>query len=113
MKGFQKMIVFAAIIILLIILVIIASSLAYSKYNARWPPESQPCPDYWLADISGNDFTRCKNIKNLGTCNEKEKIFSGSAYIGKNGDCNKYTWANKCGVSWDGITYGVPNPCNS
>ena len=34
-------------------------------------------------------------------------------FTGSNGTCAKYSWANKCDVSWDGITYGVENPCNS
>ena len=25
----------------------------------------------------------------------------------------KYTWANHCGVNWDGITYGFRNPCQT
>ena len=37
--------------------------------------------------------------------------FSLPAYSGSNGPCVKFTWANTNKVSWDGITYGVPNPC--
>jgi hypothetical protein len=33
-------------------------------------------------------------------------------YSGEDGLCNKYNWANTCGVTWDGITYGVKNPCD-
>ena len=38
--------------------------------------------------------------------------FNNAPYTGDNGTCNKYIWAKKCGVTWDGITYGVENPCN-
>lgn len=39
--------------------------------------------------------------------------FSVAPYIGQGGTCAKYTWAKNCGVSWDGITYGIQNPCQS
>ena len=67
-------------------------------------------------DGSGNNAT-CRNIKDLGTCppNSGQKHltmnFNVSPYTGTQGACNKYNWANNCGVSWDGITYGVTNPC--
>ena len=37
--------------------------------------------------------------------------FNLPAFTGSNGTCAKYNWANNCKVSWDGITYGVENPC--
>ena len=40
-----------------------------------------------------------------------KREFNTSEYTGTNGKCNKYKWADKCGVSWDGITYGAKNPC--
>ena len=39
--------------------------------------------------------------------------FNTTTYTGSLGDCNKSEWAKKIGVTWDGITYGVPNPCDS
>ena len=32
-------------------------------------------------------------------------------FTGSNGACNKRNWADFNGISWDGITYGVNNPC--
>ena len=120
MEGFQKIVLFAAIIILIIALVIIGTSLSYAK-GQNWPPMTPECPDYWATtglDASGNT-SKCVNIKDLGTCPPKSKNkhltmdFSIPAFSGSQGDCNKYTWANKCGISWDGITYGVDNPCQT
>jgi hypothetical protein len=37
--------------------------------------------------------------------------FNQSPFNTSNGTCAKYTWATNCGVTWDGITSGVPNPC--
>jgi len=112
---FQKIVLFTAIILLIIILIFIGISLSYSKATT-WPPIVPACPDYWIMDGSGNNST-CINIKDLGTCSPiggtKHLVmnFNDTAFTGSQGNCNKYTWANKCGISWDGITYGVNNPC--
>jgi hypothetical protein len=117
MQGFQKFILFSAIVILIIALIIIGIALTYSK-NQSWPPMVANCPDYWVVDGSGNNTT-CTNVKDLGTCSpfgsDKHLVmnFNEPAFTGSQGDCNKYKWANKCGVSWDGLTYGVSNPCSS
>ena len=93
--------------------------LAKSKLDQVWPPMVASCPDYWI-DISGN--AQCVNLKDLGTCNSNPgpdghstMDFSGDTFSGENGPCAKFTWANKCGVSWDGITYGYgeQNPCQA
>jgi hypothetical protein len=117
MEIFQKFVLFTAIIILIISLIFIGIALSNSK-NQVWPPMIPECPDYWVVDGSGNNTT-CINTKDLGTCqpqNGKRHLvmnFNGPAYTGSNGLCAKYTWANNCGVSWDGITYGVNNPCQT
>ena len=35
----------------------------------------------------------------------------GYTFTGTNGACHKRDWATANGISWDGITYGVSNPC--
>jgi hypothetical protein len=117
MEGFQKFVLFGAIIVLIIALVIIGIALMYSK-NTTWPPMVPACPDYWQIDGSGNNAT-CINVKDLGTCPPNGGTqhlvmnFNNPAFTGSQGSCNKYTWANKCGLTWDGITYGVQNPCQT
>jgi hypothetical protein len=117
MEGFQKFVLFTAIIVLIIALIFIGIALSYSK-DQTWPPMTPQCPDYWLIDGSGNNST-CTNIKDLGTCsaqNGQDHLvmnFNSTAFSGANGLCAKYNWANNCGVSWDGITYGVNNPCQT
>jgi len=117
MEDFQKFVLFAAIIILMIALIFIGVALKQSV-NQDWPPMVPYCPDYWLIDGFGNDTT-CINIKDLGTCPPKsgdkhlKMNFNNSAFTGSNEMCAKYLWAKKCGVSWDGITYGVQNPCQN
>ena len=112
MGGFQKSVLIIALIILLIILLVIGISLMSSRANAVWPPIVPDCPDWWVSDGSGNNAI-CRNIKNLGTCDQKIMNFSGPVFRGDNGTCAKHKWATKCRVAWDGITYGVTNPCST
>lgn len=117
MDGFQKFVLFAAIIILIIALVFIGIALSYSS-DTSWPPMTPECPDYWTMDGSGNN-ANCINVKDLGTCPSQSGQkhltinFNNAPYNGSNSTCAKYTWATKCGISWDGITYGVDNPCQT
>lgn len=118
MDGFQKIVLFAAIIILIIALVIIGVALAYAKDSQTWPPMTPECPDYWMIDGSGNNAT-CTNVKDLGTCppnsGQQHLVmnFNNPPFTGSQGNCNKYRYATNCGLSWDGITYGVNNPCQT
>jgi hypothetical protein len=115
--GFQKIVLFAAIIILIITLVVIGIALLSSK-NKSWPPNVPACPDWWISDGSGNN-SQCVNVKDLGSCSAQSgephqtMNFNGPAFTGSNGSCAKYTWAKNCNVAWDGINYGVDNPCSS
>ena len=119
MEGFQKIVVITAAIILLFSLVFMSIAIVKGS-GETWPPVTTDCPDWWIIDGSGNNST-CVNIKDLGTCasqhtgqNKHETMnFNTGIYTGSNGNCNKYTWANKCKISWDGITYGVENPCSA
>jgi len=107
---FRQIVVLVAVVVLIFILAIIGYSLTKMK-DVNWPPVTPICPDYWEIDGSGN----CMNSKSLGTCKSPQdnKVnFSADSYLGVNGACNKYKWATKCGVSWDGVTYGAPNPCD-
>lgn len=117
MDGFQKFILFAAIIILIITLIVIGIALTYSV-DDTWPPMTPECPDFWTIDGSGN-LSNCVNVKDLGTCPAQSgqkhltMNFNTPAFSGSNELCAKYTWATNCGISWDGITYGVDNPCQT
>lgn len=116
MEGFQKIVLIIAIIVLILSLLFVGLALGGSS-GESWPPLVSDCPDWWIADGSGNNTT-CVNVKDLGVCpaqsGKKHQLmnFSSSMFTGDNGTCAKYTWANKCKVSWDGITYGIENPCN-
>ncbi len=114
MEGFQKIVLITAIIILIITLIVIGITLSKGS-SVQWPPVVPQCPDFWVLDGSGNNAT-CVNVKDLGTCasgsNKHQTMnFNSSQFTGSQGACNKYNWATRCNVTWDGITYGVSNPC--
>jgi len=120
MEGFQRIVVITAGIILFLALLLMSISLLQDS-TETWPPVVAQCPDWWVIDGSGNNST-CINVKDLGntsckndhasSTNHQSVNFNLSAYKGTRGNCAKYKWAkDTCGVSWDGITYGVKNPC--
>ena len=122
MEGFQKIVLFSAIVILIIVLVIIGIALVSAKNSETWPPLVSDCPDYWAIaglDVSGNSMYKCVNVKDLGTCpaddGQQHQImdFNGPMFTGSDGSCAKYKWAKKCKVTWDGITYGVNDVCQT
>ena len=118
MESFQKTVVIIAFVILILFLIVIGFMLRKSENSQTWPPIVPECPDYWI-DLSGNG-SKCVNTKNLGTCNanpgplgHSNMDFTQAPYVGSNGMCSKYTWAKTCGLTWDGITSGVANPCDT
>jgi hypothetical protein len=111
MASVQSIILTLAIAILLIILIVIGINISMSQNKQVWPPVTGDCPDYWIDQGKGG--SQCAvNAKrdNIGLATSPMD-FSLPVYSGSNGSCIKYTWANTNKVSWDGITYGVPNPC--
>jgi hypothetical protein len=117
MQSFQKVVLISAIVVLILVLIFIGFALNNARQSV-WPPIIGDCPDYW-EDVSGNG-SMCKNVKNLGngTCKPTGSNkyltmdFTQPTFLGGNSMCAKYKWATSCGVTWDGITYGVENPCD-
>ena len=110
MASFQSTTVLIFSVLLIVIFVTIAISLHIAKKKEKWPPIIAQCPDYWIDDsINGS---KCVNIKNLGNCKSSKTMDFNTPYFrGSDGTCNKYKWAKSCDLTWDGITYGVANPC--
>lgn len=117
MEAFYKYVLFIFSFVFLLTVI----GIIYSIKNTTqpWPPAISQCPDYWEMNIDENGKKICTNIKNLGTCTSTLKPdqkhqtmdFNLPEFTGSNGNCSKYKWAKNCNVQWDGITYGVNNPC--
>ena len=115
--SFNKTVLIVACVLLILGLILIGVFISKNIEKAAYPPVVGDCPDYWI-DTSGNG-SNCVNLKDLGTCNaiagEGKHLtmdFSVAPYTGADGLCQKFTWANSCGITWDGITSGVTNPCS-
>ena len=115
--NFQKIVLMVATILLIVILVVIGVLLSKSSATENWPPIVGECPDYWV-DMSGNGEA-CFNSHSLGRCNipndqnKNTMNFNQSPFNGSDGVCAKYKWATSCKVTWDGITSGISNPCDT
>jgi len=107
MGTFRKTIVVVAIILLIISLVMIGMSMGNSKYNQKFPPIVAECPDYW---IRKNNL--CINKKNIGAqiCHSNMDFTNSAQWTGSDGLCNKKSWAQKCNLTWDGVTNNI-NAC--
>jgi hypothetical protein len=112
MANFQGTVLMITGVLLVVSIILIIIFLRNSKNELEWPPLVSECPDYWI-DLSGNG-SRCVNIHDLGTCintdpSKKHLNMNFSTYD----DCAKFNWAQGCGISWDGISYGYgkTNPC--
>lgn len=111
MANFQRIVLIVAVCLFIVCMILIIYVMRKSKSNQQWPPLIGACPDYWI-DLSGNG-DQCTNPMNLGTCNITTMNFDTPPYTGTGGTCAKYNWATGCGVTWDGITSGVQNPCDA
>ena len=109
MQGFQKIVLITAGVVFLFALILMATAMLQES-TETWPPLIAKCPDWWLINGSGKNST-CINVKDLGTNAPQEVNFNLPRYNGRKGLCQKSKWAKGFGISWDGITYGVDNPC--
>jgi hypothetical protein len=104
MATFQTIVMITASIILVISLCFIGLALRKQKNSAVFPPVIANCPDYWT-DTSGNNGSRCINEQTIGNSSCASTMdFSGPMFAGTTGPCAKLKWAQKCNLSWDGIT---------
>ena len=109
MASFQMTTLKIAGIVLLIFIILLAVILYFPSNSQVWPPIIPNCPDYFQ-DVNG-DGSLCINAYDLGSPKVGSENFSVAPYIGTNGNCEKYNWATAHQLTWDGITYGVQNPC--
>jgi hypothetical protein len=115
MASFQNLTLIIAGVLLLICIVLIVIIMVFPNTKQVWPPMIANCPDYFT-DVNG-DGSKCLNINNVQNSPSSNcqmiPDFTQSTYKGITGNCNKYNWANRCSLTWDGITYGVTNPCTT
>lgn len=121
--NFQSIVMIVATVTLIFALATIGVALSNVNSDIKYPPVIADCPDYWTISkepANPNDSSEqsefiCKNDKELGHHDSVAgcTIFnsSDSKYKGIGGLCAKKQWADKCNLTWDGVTNN-PNAKN-
>jgi hypothetical protein len=100
--NFQNSILILSIVLLIVGTIVLSYSIKSSIKSQQWPPYIANCPDYWV-DTTG-DGTSCSG----GTANVNLGLTGchGVVNFDRMNVCDKMKVSNKCGIYWDGITYG-------
>jgi hypothetical protein len=108
--DFYTTLTIGTIIFTIFTLIFVGYYMSLSRKNEVYPPSIADCPDYYYLDSAG----LCNAGSGIGSavasnpeCNKFD--FNDHMYTIKGTDmssglCSKKIWANKCEVSWDGIT---------
>ena len=101
--SFQKITIIIASIILICCLLIIGYFLAKKRnQNNDWKPDIGDCPDYFNKTDNPSKPNMCIP-KDLDNFDSKCQVSKGKDFTNMK-ECEKYSWANKCNIKWDGIT---------
>lgn len=112
MAGTVQTVILVVAAIGLTISLIVVFLMIRRQNKVKWPPVVAQCPDWWKATTDSSGKVACLNVQNLGKCTGAFYP-DEPQYSGADGLCNKYKWASNCGIQWDGVTYGVDNPCSA
>jgi hypothetical protein len=99
--SFRKIAVLIAVIVLLgLIPVITIVIIRANNKKKRWAPIVSECPDYWKLSKSEDGHVRCKPDKKNAEYASPYGFFSYQLPT----KMNKYEYAIKNNITWDGIT---------
>ena len=118
MNQFQKVVLISSTIILIVSLMFLAYFLTKSLHEDSYPAVISDCPDFWDVTRNEEGETICKNtstinrpagtFRGIGEIKECRQVPTGKfSASGDNDDsvlCEKYEWAKKCNITWDGVT---------
>tara|TARA_B110001450_G_scaffold236922_1_gene242753 strand:- start:4375 stop:4740 length:366 start_codon:yes stop_codon:yes gene_type:complete len=109
LTDFNKIVLSIAVVILIGGLIILGMLISKSMFEETYPPIVSDCPDYWDVTYDTNNDLVCKNIstvnKGRSDCNSYNvDLFSQSGSDLNDVICEKYKWAKKCNIIWDGVT---------
>jgi hypothetical protein len=135
---FQLVVIIILGILLIITLIAFYYIATSSGNNIKFPPSIPICPDYYYQTTSSDkNKIRCTAMstmmdklnsritadttlntndnKNDQRANCINPEFPPHFYTGTRANCNKYNWTKGCYSipAWEGITYGVRNPCHT
>jgi hypothetical protein len=104
--DFYTSLFLGTVICVIILLVIVGYCMYLSKGNETYPPSIANCPDYYTVDdVSGCIASSGINVTpDCSFNNFLDPKFLPSGTNFDSGNCQKKLWAEKCNVTWDGIT---------
>ena len=127
MDTFHYVVIAVATVALIIMFIVMGVFISKNNVDTTYPPYVNTCPNYWMADASGN----CVIPKETGTTGSKVPAINvptdpnrpymktygldpsdtvvnfndkGWATAGKSATCAKKAWATNYGILWDGIS---------
>lgn len=120
MEFFHMVVLVISVSILVIVLAYLGLSLRNAKKNMVFPPTQNTCPDGWTFNSGGmcqmptsgnvgsittvNATSNSNLIKTNGVWGIMPESVDWVAKTGKTAVCAKQAWANKYGVTWDGVS---------
>ena len=109
LTSFNKIVLGISSVILIIALVIIGTLIAKSMSEQSFPPVISDCPDYWDVTYDNDNNLVCKNISTINRGRSEFNNYPVALFNNRGttiGDtmCEKFKWAKKADVTWDGIT---------
>ena len=72
--------------------------------DVKWPPEEQKCPDYWSHSIDADGNGLCEDTNDLTGIGLPVVSIEEAEQSIWSTTCNKKTWADGYGLTWDGVT---------
>ena len=108
--DFYTGLLLGTVIAVIIVLCIVGYCMYLAKGNEQYPPSIANCPDNYTLDVCGNCVSpSTMTFSSNATPDCSFNNFSKVPYIATginfdSGNCKKKIWAQKCGVTWDGLT---------
>lgn len=109
LNSFNRTVLIITVILVIIALIITGILILKSLREQNFPPIVSDCPDYWNVERTSSNNVNCvnKTSVNTGKYNSDCTNYPVSGFAGNTPQdviCNKYKWAKKCGIIWDGIS---------
>jgi hypothetical protein len=99
--SFRKLAVLTAVVVFLALVpIFVIIILRANNKKQRWAPMVSECPDYWKLSKSEDGHVRCKPDKMNADYASPHGFFSYQLPT----KMNKYEYAIKNKITWDGIT---------
>ena len=115
METFYIIVLSIAVVLLILILTFVGIMMKTQDSSTVFPPTVNTCPDFWTVDAgkciipdkdTKNALASKPTDQNVAPYPKSNQIDPNNPLWSKNGSaiCNQRKWANKEGISWDGVS---------